>query len=347
MPQNSIIARYAYKEHQAKQLCEETLTRIQALSVQPNPVHYTLLFEYLGEIDPIMTEEVNTALQLHTYNNDVADELYQRLLHNLLSQVLPMDDTEMLLQQFSEEVRHWQDAFNNEQNALRVDIGTLKQKLSNLPQALELVETIILHRLDRLEEQAAKLNEAVRHFNLQFEKIRMRFSNDRMEARTDLLSGLLNRRGLMEKLQAVSRSAQEDGETFSVILLDIDYFKKINDTYGHIVGDSVIRYLAHILKNETKRQDLVGRIGGEEFVIILPRTNYEGALRVAENIRQKVAQKTLSVRFKNQLLRFTLSAGVAVYQMGEPVESLFERADKALYLAKEQGRNRVVGEDAL
>ncbi len=348
MPQNnSLIARYTLSAAQTQQLSAETLTQLQKLSVAPNPVHYTLLFEYLGEIDPEVKEELETALQLRTYGDDVADELYQRLLHKILSQVLPLEDTEALLQQFNETVSLWQTTFSNEQNALRTDIDRLKQALSDTPQAATLLEKVILPRLDRLEQQTQTLTEAINHFNRQFEKVHLRFSSDRVEARTDPLSGLLNRRGLMEKLQEIIHAATENGQTFSAILLDIDFFKKINDTYGHVVGDSAIRYLARILKNETKGQDLVARIGGEEFVIILPGTPYDSAMHVAENIRRKVEQKVLSVRFKNQPLRFTLSAGIAVYQIDEPIEELFERADKALYLAKARGRNKVVGEGAL
>ena len=347
VPKSTLAQRYALPQAEVERYAHAVLEKCTDLTCPPTPIHYTLLFEYLAEIDPCIQEEVGQALQLHAYDDETAEEIYLNLITKIIAGTLPTYEVEALFEQLRNTSDRWISQFSSEQQALKQDIETLKHTkgCENCPEVMALLNQSILPRLEQLEQATSQMMERMDSLQRQFNRVRHQLSTDRINARTDPLSGLLNRRGLMEKLEEIIKDATESGETFSIILLDIDHFKRINDTFGHVVGDSVIRYLARILKNETKGQDIVARIGGEEFVIILPHTNYDGARRVAEKIRQTVAHKKLSVKLNNQPLQFTISAGVAVYQLGEPIEALFERADKALYHAKESGRNRVYGEN--
>ncbi|MCF6253453.1 MAG: diguanylate cyclase, partial [Thiomicrorhabdus sp.] len=166
-------------------------------------------------------------------------------------------------------------------------------------------------------------------------------------AKTDELTNIPNRRGFNENIEEVIQLSLQSQQPFALVILDLDLFKKVNDTFGHIVGDSALRYVSKLLKEETKGRDCIARIGGEEFSIILPDISYENAIRVADNIRKKIASKTLSVKGQTKPLRLTLSSGVAIYRKGEEIETLFQRADEALYLAKNNGRNQVCGEQDL
>jgi diguanylate cyclase (GGDEF)-like protein len=159
---------------------------------------------------------------------------------------------------------------------------------------------------------------------------------------TDRLTKLYNRLFLDRVLEREFAAAGRNGRSFALILLDIDRFKRVNDTYGHHVGDEVLITLAQILQVRVRASDVVGRWGGEEFLIICPDTDLAGGQQVAENLRQRIEEQ----RFPH-VERCTASFGVAVYTPGDTIAAVEARADKALYAAKEHGRNRVeLGERA-
>jgi len=155
----------------------------------------------------------------------------------------------------------------------------------------------------------------------------------------DPLTDMNNRRGLDYLLSIVVPSIIRDKKSISAIAIDIDFFKKINDTYGHDGGDEVLKAFAQMLQTCPRASDLSSRLGGEEFVIILPGTPLEGALVAAEKIRQKVEE--LRIEHKEHTIKLTSSFGVAAQDENIDTDFLLKDADKALYKAKEEGRNRV------
>ena len=160
-------------------------------------------------------------------------------------------------------------------------------------------------------------------------------------ATTDGLTGLLNRRAIMEKLTEEAARSSRYKHYFSLILIDIDHFKLVNDTYGHPAGDAVLKSLAQILKKQTRTVDIVGRYGGEEFTVILPEINSAGAKLVGERIRNTVSKMLFPLPDGNKI-GLTVSMGIACFPgCGNDIERLIERTDTALYLAKNAGRNRV------
>ena len=159
-------------------------------------------------------------------------------------------------------------------------------------------------------------------------------------ATTDGLTGLLNRRTFNAQLQSRLREAQRYKRPLSLLLLDIDHFKKVNDTHGHPAGDAVLRGVASVAQAQARESDLVARYGGEEMALVLPETDARGALAIAERIRAAVAAAQHPT--EQGSLRVTLSVGVATWPgSGDDPEALLESADKALYRAKQGGRNRV------
>lgn len=159
---------------------------------------------------------------------------------------------------------------------------------------------------------------------------------------TDVLTRLYNRQYLAERLPREIDRARRYREPLSVVLMDIDYFKKVNDAHGHAAGDDVLRALADHTRELVREVDTVVRYGGEEFLLLLPATGAEGAWRVADRIRERV--QGLEVKTRDARIRFTVSAGVAELSVHDGgATDLIARADDALYAAKDAGRNRVVG----
>ncbi|MBI1906090.1 MAG: transporter substrate-binding domain-containing protein [Rhodocyclales bacterium] len=154
--------------------------------------------------------------------------------------------------------------------------------------------------------------------------------------RTDQLTGVANRYRLQEDIRHEIERANRYGQTFSVIMLDIDHFKEINDAKGHAAGDAILQALGALLDAQTRASDTVGRWGGEEFLLICPASELEGATQLAESLRVHIA-----TTLKNGDEPVSASFGVAQYRPGEPADAIVQRADQAMYAAKNKGRNRV------
>jgi diguanylate cyclase (GGDEF)-like protein len=152
----------------------------------------------------------------------------------------------------------------------------------------------------------------------------------------DKLTGIYNRRKLEEILQDIYQKAERYNNAFSVVLLDLDHFKKINDNYGHQVGDQVLKEVSSILLESIRNVDDCGRWGGEEFLIILPETELSSAVTLAKRLRKEIEE----YKFSNIDI-LTSSFGVASYSPEKEIKDIIKEADEALYAAKEKGRNRV------
>jgi polar amino acid transport system substrate-binding protein len=162
------------------------------------------------------------------------------------------------------------------------------------------------------------------------------------QADHDPLTQLYNRRYFHNIAEDMKALSIREKKPMSIIMIDIDFFKKVNDTYGHIIGDKVLIMLSSILKKHTRKSDIVARFGGEEFVILLPDTNLAGALEIAQKLRMLVAKEIISVE-GNTSFSITISLGATeVLENDRNVDSAIDRADKALYKAKENGRNCVM-----
>jgi diguanylate cyclase (GGDEF)-like protein len=159
-------------------------------------------------------------------------------------------------------------------------------------------------------------------------------------AYTDSLTGLFNRRHLMEMTQKALEKARESGTACFAMIMDLDFFKKVNDNYGHLAGDEVLKNTALVIKNALRASDLLGRYGGEEFVVVISDTEKANVLNLAERIRESIANSPCI--YNCIKIPCTVSIGVASIFDDCTVESLIDRADKGLYMAKNSGRNRVV-----
>ena len=160
------------------------------------------------------------------------------------------------------------------------------------------------------------------------------------ESTVDPLTGLINRRVLMRQVEGITNNSNETKEPYCVMMFDLDHFKRVNDTYGHMVGDQVLVKIAELLKRELRSSDVIARFGGEEFLVVMPHHQLEQATHVAIRLGE-VIRKACVITDDQQEITFTTSIGVTQYVANEPTAQLFIRVDDLLYQAKENGRDRV------
>ncbi|GGK66424.1 EAL domain-containing protein [Amphritea balenae] len=195
--------------------------------------------------------------------------------------------------------------------------------------------------LTELEQSHQDLARVLQKLKLSQTEIAKQNKELRQLASYDSLTGILNRRSLFEGLDLLINETREERGIFSCIMVDIDHFKLVNDRYGHATGDKAIKLMALTLTKMTRPEDLVGRYGGEEFCVVLKGMSKMHALEIAERIRRAV--EDAEIRVGSSRLNFTASFGVSSYERGEVhAEEIIDKADKALYVAKETGRNKVV-----
>ncbi|NPA40724.1 MAG: diguanylate cyclase [Aquificae bacterium] len=232
----------------------------------------------------------------------------------------------------------------NEHDREITEEGQKLEELSSSVQSQDIQKILnrIMHEVRGLKSINRKFIKKLEEQSHEIEKLKEELRRAKEEANIDPLTGLRNRRSFERALSEFFRDYKKFGYPFSVIMLDLDNFKQINDTYGHIAGDKVLREIGNILRNYLRAKDVPARTGGEEFTIILPGITREEALTVAERLRKVIANYT--VEHEDTKINPTASFGVA--EVSEDIESpedIIRKADENLYKAKKAGKNTVVG----
>jgi two-component system, cell cycle response regulator len=220
---------------------------------------------------------------------------------------------------------------------LMADAGDLPR----LAKGLDLGANDYLVRPVERNEFLARCGTQVKRKRLQ-DRLNQNYERSLSLALTDELTGLYNRRYLFAHLDELIERAQADGLGAAVLLFDIDHFKRVNDAHGHAAGDDVLREIAACAMKSVRSVDLVARIGGEEFAVVMPETELAAAAAIAERLRAAIEERRFIVRATATALRITVSIGVTVIAGGDERDRALKRADDALYAAKAAGRNRVV-----
>jgi diguanylate cyclase len=212
---------------------------------------------------------------------------------------------------------------------------------------MEAVKQALMGHMTALLDSNKRLQDDVVCTRYRLEEQAQQIDDARREARTDALTTVANRMALDEKLHLLLDTWKRDQQPFVLMLLDLDQFKRINDSHGHQAGDRVLSKVGDWLKQWVREGDFVGRYGGDEFAILLPLTELEAGLELAETIRRKAADQASRVALRGEQVSVSLSIGVAGPQEGDSDESLLQRADLALYQCKRRGRNRVICGESL
>ncbi|MDT8371629.1 MAG: diguanylate cyclase [Gammaproteobacteria bacterium] len=220
---------------------------------------------------------------------------------------------------------------------------TINQRLDILNDHFEKYRHADEQRLEQSQLQITQLTQRIKAIEQESDELRQLAALSREQALKDALTGIWNRQALDEVMEKEYARWLRYQSPLSIIIWDIDYFKKVNDNYGHAAGDKVLKTIAQIFKKATRDADFIARFGGEEFMGIFPETRLEEALSLANKIREKVANSKF--HYDNKPVPITASAGLAMFRPNDSIDDVFKRADQALYRAKESGRNRCLVED--
>lgn len=224
-----------------------------------------------------------------------------------------------------------------------VDVDSLKHILENRLETLLGTMDEHQHERDRREQELAGrlqgLAERVASMEQEALGYREHLEEQRQKALIDPLTGLPNRAAWSEQVEREMLDWQESGGHLAMAILDLDHFKRINDSYGHLAGDKVLKIVADQLRKRLRPRDFIARFGGEEFVLLLPQTSPAAAAQVAETLRAAI--EACPFHFKGERVVITTSIGLSAFRSGERGDQVLKRADAALYRAKDQGRNRV------
>ena len=225
-----------------------------------------------------------------------------------------------------------------------VDFDELKdsvsQHLESISGAVERFREQESERERNLSLELELMQEKLVTMETQSEQVREKLREEREKALTDFLTQLPNREAWQERLSFEYQRWQRYRHSLSVCVLDIDFFKRVNDSYGHKAGDRVLQLVARALRERLRATDFIARFGGEEFVILLPETNVDNARVVLDSMRGHIA--ALPFHFRGEPVTVTFSAGLAEFDGDDDEDDVFDRADKALYLAKDSGRDQVL-----
>ncbi|HEY0033263.1 MAG TPA: GGDEF domain-containing protein [Devosia sp.] len=318
-------------------------------NIPPYPQFYELLYTYSTGVNPGLNTRINAIFRDGgTPTADLAEALYNEFLKSDVN-----DKMSDVSQRMQARIGAVHDAIDLAMTNAQAYSGTLESAASSLDEGISadairalaeqlLIETRQMHATNMsLEEKLQASRDDIAALQRDLDDVRR-------ESLLDPLTKIANRKSFDEGLTQAIADAQGSNSPLSLIIVDIDYFKNFNDTYGHQTGDQVLRLVAMTLKSNIKGKDLAARYGGEEFVAVLPATDIAGAVIAAENIRKAIQAKELLKRSTNEKLgRITASFGVAAFHPTDTAASLIERADRCLYGAKHAGRNRVVSEDEL
>jgi diguanylate cyclase len=271
------------------------------------------------------------------------DERLQALQQHFSEQQTAQTSRKTASRELENEIREELDVFSRRARAS----GSLEElkdsvagHLSKVSRAVSLYREREAEREAVLTSQLEAMQEKLAAVEAHSEQMSEQLQKERSRALTDLLTELPNRQAWEDRLELEYNRWLRYGHPLSISVLDIDYFKRVNDSYGHKAGDRVLQLVARALRERFRNTDFIARYGGEEFVVLLPDTSLQDAAGVLNEVREHIA--TLPFHFRTEPVSVTFSAGVTEFADDEELEEAFERADQALYKAKDAGRNQVV-----
>jgi diguanylate cyclase len=325
-------------------ILRSAIPRMSEHKIPMTPANYAVWFSYLSEADPELRHEMQALLQRETpISADDMEALHERYVKQRDEQVASARDAlsqvvDALMQQIGEADGH--------QNAFSDEMRNVAEGLSGevTGDSLGILINRALEATSLALERGAAMKQKFSDLAVEMNQVRGELARSQQEARIDALTGQFNRLAFQEELSRLAHDAQDDAHPPCLLLLDIDFFKQVNDTYGHPGGDEVLQAVAHKVRSTVRPDDIVARYGGEEFAILLRDTPRSACMALAESVRLHIATHAIQLSAElgfSHTVSVTASLGGAWYRVSESIETLVERADRALYQSKDSGRNRV------
>lgn len=318
--------------------------------ISPTPLNYFIWYQYLKGDHPKFRQEMDRALHDPFGYND-------RLARRLYNEFFSEDDTadtefdlafKRLINAIVKKLNLWSDKI--EHHSEQLDKAHRQLSQNNLdPAKLKELTNTVRSTANSMQESTLALHREMMEGQDEIARLRKQLIEARSELMMDELTEVGNRKAFNNAMLEHTQNAAENPGSFSLIMTDIDHFKRFNDTFGHLVGDSVLRYFANIMKKNKQDNETICRYGGEEFAILIADCTQEEATTRAEEIRTDIKEAKLKRKDSSKELgKITASFGVATYRgSAETIEEFIKRADKALYFAKESGRDQVKTENDL
>jgi diguanylate cyclase len=321
--------------------------QIKALRQPASPRHFEVWYTYATGYNPSLNQTINETLQrCGTLSEAQIDEIYETYI-SAQRVADRIDHVGSKVMGEIEQVMAMIGAAAGNATTYSENLATVTQKLgatADEPAVRAIVESLV-HATKQMEQNNLALEERLSASKQEINQLQENLEAVRTESLTDPLTSLANRKYLDEALVKAIATAGGKGEPLSLLMTDVDHFKRFNDTFGHLTGDQVLRLVAMSVRQNVKGQDIAARYGGEEFVVVLPNTALPSAAILADHIRNAVMNKELKKRSTGENLgRITISIGVAMFRPGDTPQALIERADSCMYAAKRSGRNCVISE---
>ncbi len=322
-----------------------SLAKLGEFNLPVTPLNYALIYFYLSGDDLSFNDELDKLLNnIDAWTEDKANQLFNRYICQSDNNVESIKLREHLLDIVANVLGMLIDlagktAISNSSMEKHID----KLSVSKDPKEILQIASLIVTETRTFVEASKELESTLNDSTQEIQSLKFELNNARKLASKDALTGLNNRRAFDQALLDSISSEKLEAEPFCLILLDIDHFKVINDTYGHLIGDKVLVGLSQVLIKNMRGSDYLCRYGGEEFAIIMTDTLITGAFTVAENLRKTIEKLRMRHVKTDQFIdKVSISIGVACYRNGESGSSIIDRCDKALYRAKALGRNRTI-----
>lgn len=327
---------------------QAVLALLERARVPPRPPFYGLLYDYVAGVQSLAAGRVGDILNDRQASGDtVSERLYEEFVRPYASTEAADSTLEKMigrLRTLDETIVATGEASRAQSASLKTISNDLQSGTRNAALLREWVDRLAIANTRTIAANAT----LVRELDLSSAELRetkAELAQLSRESLVDPLTGIANRAGLDAALSVALTDAHAGGPEFALALLDIDRFKGLNDTYGHPTGDQVLRLVGRVLLASVRTSDVVGRVGGDEYIAVLRDTNEDGALQAAEAIRRAIHDSDLSKILGPAILGgVTASIGVAHFRRGDSIVSMFERADRCLFEAKGNGRNRIAGE---
>jgi diguanylate cyclase len=331
-----------FESDEANQLFRMIVALLGKHKIPPNIINIHLLYDYVSETNAGLAKELKPYLEgENSYSKKDATDLYRKFI--LDKDKAKQEELKVAIDRYFngliEDIKKLNEGNSHSNNSIKKDYDKL-QKIETPNEIKILVESMVTEFQSVIETNTTfekELSSKQNELNL----LRKELEKTKDLADKDPLTKLKNRRFFERFTNSYIDKLKKREDMLSLIVIDIDFFKKVNDTYGHVIGDKMIILVADTIREVVSIDSISARVGGEEYAILLPKITINETKNISENIRKAIEKKQLLIKNGKEKIAVTVSIGVTGYKTGEDYSSFFHRADEALYCSKDNGRNQV------